>query len=141
MEHIEFLNPNNRYKCLKCGDEFENSNGIKHHNSDLHRKWHHVCSKCYNAFARKINLLEHRSKNIHGINVADEEEKEEAEEEDDEGGNEVEDDDGNEGGNEVEVEAEDDSGVDEGGENAEHGDEEEADGGENGEDGDGNEVG
>ena len=138
MEHIEFLNPNNRYKCLKCGDEFQNSNGIKHHNSDRHRKWHHVCSKCYNAFARKINLLEHRSKNIHGINVADEEE-EEAEEEDDEGGNEVEDDDGNEGGNEVEVE--DDSDVDEGGENAEHGDEEEADGGENGEDDDGNEVG
>ncbi|WJZ80808.1 hypothetical protein VitviT2T_000694 [Vitis vinifera] len=138
MEHIEFLNPNNRYKCLKCGDEFQNSNGIKHYNSDRHRKWHHVCSKCYNAFARKINLLEHRSKNIHGINVADEEE-EEAEEEDDEGGNEVEDDDGNEGGNEVEVE--DDSDVDEGGENAEHGDEEEADGGENGEDDDGNEVG
>ncbi|RVX04460.1 hypothetical protein CK203_018578 [Vitis vinifera] len=138
MEHIEFFNPNTRYKCLKCGDEFQNSNGIKHYNSDRHRKWHHVCSKCYNAFARKINLLEHRSKNIHGINVADEEE-EEAEEEDDEGGNEVEDDDGNEGGNEVEVE--DDSDVDEGGENAEHGDEEEADGGENGEDDDGNEVG
>ena len=45
MAGVQFSNVNNKFKCLMCGDEFENEGGITSHNKIHNRFYPYRCRR------------------------------------------------------------------------------------------------
>ena len=68
MAGVQFSNVNNKFKCLMCGDEFENEGGITSHNKIHNRFYPYRCRRCHNVFKTKSHLENHERNNEHAIN-------------------------------------------------------------------------